>query len=115
MFMVSPWRDLFSLAALELPLDTDSMAVYEIRERGGIMYFTIERIRRIVRELKGYTYTESQPINVYDMKPCGYGEFDALKDDSHWTKFNSGTNRWGGRDKHFWFKSSFTVPQSMEG
>lgn len=79
------------------------------------MYFTIERIDRILRELKYYIYSEKLPIESYKVKPCGYGDYELLNSDgSDWETFRTG-DRWGGRDKHFWFKTQVVIPEKFEG
>ncbi|SHE36658.1 alpha-mannosidase [Caldanaerobius fijiensis DSM 17918] len=79
------------------------------------MYFTIERIDRILRELKHYIYSERLPIESYKVKPCGYGDYELLNSDgSDWETFRTG-DRWGGRDKHFWFKTQVVIPEKFEG
>lgn len=75
----------------------------------------IERIKRILEELKGYTYCEEMKIDHYKMKACGYGEIDLLKEDStNWEDFGYG-DRWGGKDRHLWFKTKVTIPDCYKG
>ncbi|WP_026486042.1 alpha-mannosidase [Caldanaerobius polysaccharolyticus] len=79
------------------------------------MYFEVERIERILRELKEYIYSEKIPIESYKVKPCGYGDYHLLDSDgSDWDTFLKG-DRWGGRDKHFWFKTAVKIPEKFGG
>lgn len=79
------------------------------------MFFTVERIKRLLTELGGYICVNKLPVDNYKMKSCGYGEFIQLKEDTEsWDTFNKG-DLWGGRDKHFWFKTRIQIPESFEG
>lgn len=90
---------------------------YEIRvsEEEMIMYFTIERVRRILSELGGYITFNRMEIDTYKMKSCNYGEYVYLKEETeNWDTFKKG-DRWGGRDRHFWFKTKIQLPENFQG
>ena len=79
------------------------------------MYFTIERINRILSELSSHICINKVDINSYKMKACGYGEFVYLKETpEQWDTYTRG-ERWGGRDKHLWFKTTVETPSDYEG
>ena len=82
------------------------------------MYFTEDRIKSILSELKTYIYPDCMPIEKYKMKKGnftgGEGPELALKD---WVDFNSG-GRWGGKeekDRHYWFRTEITIPGQFDG
>jgi alpha-mannosidase len=79
------------------------------------MHFKVERINRILSELNNYGYTAKMPIASYKMKACGYGEYIQLNENSEgWKEFKFG-ERWGGRDAHFWFRTSIEIPAEYSG
>lgn len=79
------------------------------------LYFQVERIEQILRELKEYIYSEKIPIDSYKVKPCSYGDYSLLDSDcSDWNTFYR-ADRWGGKDKHFWFKTTIKIPEKFSG
>jgi alpha-mannosidase len=79
------------------------------------VYFRAERIKRILKELNDYVHISRQPITSYKMMPCNYGEYNYLDDNTdNWDVFNTG-DRWGGRDKHYWFKAKIEIPEEYDG
>ena len=82
------------------------------------MYFTEERIRRILDELQSYIYPDSIPIEKYKMKKGNFtgGEKPDL-DTGDWADFYP-SDRWGGKeeeDRHYWFRTEITIPQQFDG
>jgi len=79
------------------------------------MYFTEERIKRIIDELAKYIYPEREKISTYKFKKGNFkdGELKNL-DTSDWDTFSPG-DRWGGRNQHFWFRTNITIPSSFHG
>lgn len=81
------------------------------------MYFIEERINRILNELSGYGYIvpESEPVPSFKMKEGNFkgGEQPGL-DTSGWEPFVP-DNRWGGKNRHFWFRTEVTMPERFEG
>ena len=79
------------------------------------MYFKIERIKRITTELDSYTHVDRQQIKEYKLKECSYGDLSSLNEGTeNWETFKS-TQRWGGVNKHFWFKTLVKIPMAYEG
>ncbi len=79
------------------------------------MFFPVGRIRKILEELKDNVYRQSQPVNGYRVKECGYGDFDLLQEDpASWRLFGDDES-WGGRDTHCWFKTTVQLPESYAG
>lgn len=81
------------------------------------MYFMDERIRRICSEIeKLYIYPDNESINGYKMKEGTFkgGEVCSI-DTLDWNYFESGKDRWGGRDKHYWFRTEVIIPERFSG
>ncbi|HEX3044504.1 MAG TPA: alpha-mannosidase [Bacillota bacterium] len=99
------------------------------------MYFTLERVKRIVRELKDYCYPSREPIMSYKIKPGDIQGLTELNTDSFhpdslhlaslhpdslhfassgWQDFGP-EDRWGGRDRHYWFRTEVSVPERFDG
>lgn len=79
------------------------------------MYFTEQKINRILEELKKQRYPEVFQIQTYKVKKGDIqgGERPGL-DDSLWDDFHR-TDRWGGKDTHYWFRTSVTIPENFHG
>lgn len=79
------------------------------------MYFIVERIKRILEELQGYIYSEVHSIKDYKLREVEYNaQKEILTDVSDWEDFRE-FQRWGGRDKHYWFRTEFAVPEELLG
>ncbi|NLA06246.1 MAG: alpha-mannosidase [Firmicutes bacterium] len=79
------------------------------------MYFLLEHVSRIARELKGYVVSEAVPIEEFQVKEGNFRRpEDADKEASGWTRFHPEMH-WGGRDCHAWFRAEATIPQSFAG
>ncbi len=79
------------------------------------MYFLLEHVNRIARELKGYVVLAAVPIEEFQVKEGNFRRpEDAEKAASGWTRFQP-EMRWGGRDCHAWFRAEATIPQSFAG
>lgn len=75
------------------------------------MFFFEERINRILNELGGYIYPDSEPVSLYKMKQGNFKGGEKLNlDVSDWVDFHSG-DRWGGRDIHCWFRCDIKIPE----
>jgi alpha-mannosidase len=79
------------------------------------MYFTEERIKKISNEIKGYIYQQNEKIISYkikesDLKGCEMPGYDT----SSWEELSFG-DQWGGKDKHFWFKTNVSIPENFDG
>lgn len=79
------------------------------------MFFKIERVERILKELQELKYTESKVIENFKMKEGFYTTpEEADKNSNPWIDFHK-DDRWGGFDKNCWFRFKFEVPESYEG
>lgn len=77
------------------------------------MYFTEQKIRKVLSDLEKQRYTDSLQIEAYKMRKVhgsGYERPDL--DDSQWDEFGIG-ERWGGRDTHFWFRTKISIPEKF--
>jgi alpha-mannosidase len=82
------------------------------------MYFHVERIKRTLVELKLLAYRDKISIDNYKMKECSYNGYELLDEEATkengWCDFKA-NDRWGGKDKHFWFKTVIQIPDNYEG
>ena len=68
------------------------------------MYFILERINKILTELKRYIYFNKTSIKQFDYKEGYYSDVnDVNKNGDQWNIYTSGM-KWGGRDLHAWFR-----------
>lgn len=65
-----------------------------------------DRILRILRELEGYRYEDSQSINQFEMKEDVEG--------ASWQPFNKG-DKWQGYDQNFCFHTTLNLDEAYEG
>lgn len=79
------------------------------------MFFIEERIRRIVDELGRYICSDNEKINSYEMKQGDFkgGESPDI-DTSDWEPFIAG-EKWGGKDRNFWFRTKVRIPERFDG
>lgn len=79
------------------------------------MYMIHERIKKIVEELGNYRYPDSECISNYKYKE---GKFYSIEEaqlaSGEWLDFGP-ESRWGGRDKHYWFKTQVEIPSRFQG
>lgn len=79
------------------------------------MVFLDKRILGICNELKKLSIKQSVPLDVWQYKE---GNFihpnDAHADSSPFLPFDSRHMHWYGKDKHYWFETTFTVPDYFE-
>ncbi len=79
------------------------------------MYFTEQKIKKILKELEMQCYPDSVKIDSYKMlKGNDRGNERPDLDDSRWDDFRTG-DRWGGRDSHFWFRTKISIPEKFHG
>ncbi len=80
------------------------------------MEYLDKRINVIATELKKLSIKESISLDDWQMKE---GFFtcpkEADEDSSAWLSFNSKRDMWHGNDKYFWFRTAFTVPETLAG
>lgn len=81
------------------------------------MRYILERVRKIATDIKENVYTNKLEIKNFQYKEGNFLGIEAINSDtSEWINFNSDKDNWGGTDdKHFWFRTSVTVPQEFEG
>lgn len=79
------------------------------------MYMLTERIGRILTELRQYTRSGRRDLAAFRILKGNYRheELPTL-DAALWQPFNR-NERWGGRDLHFWFSTTFETPEDLEG
>lgn len=79
------------------------------------MYFTQERLERICDELKEYTHRDYQEVKSFTFKEGDFKDgYQQNLDVSSWQIFDA-KERWGGRDKHFWFRTELSIPETYAG
>ncbi len=80
------------------------------------MDFLDKRVNGICEELKKLKIRQRFPIAAWEYKE---GDFihpeDAAADAAEWQTFDSQTMHWYGKDCHYWFKTTFTVPKELDG
>lgn len=78
------------------------------------MIYAKERAAVIAAELQKLSIVQSIELNQWKIKE---GTFlrpeEAEQDDAPWEAFNSHTMHWYGKDRHYWFKTTFVVPESL--
>ena len=80
------------------------------------MRYLDERVWVILNELRPLIDRQHIDITKWKikkklfMRPC-----EADNDETPWENFDSVKDRWYGKDTYYWFRSQFTVPQSMDG
>ncbi len=74
-----------------------------------------KRIATIIKVLDEARYTDNLPIDEFYIKKVEYGQRDTiLENPIGWEIFRRGSY-WGGRDAHYCFKTSITLPKALEG
>lgn len=80
------------------------------------MRFLDKRIYVICEQLKKLSVINILPIENWKYKK---GNFihpkDAEQASEEWEEFDSKSMHWYGSDKHYWFRTSFTVPAGLDG
>jgi len=75
-----------------------------------MLFFTKEKAKRYIRDLKNYIYTDKISIEKFKFHKGDLpGAYKADFDDQGWSIFKSG-NRWGGRDITVWFRTKIDIP-----
>ena len=80
------------------------------------MKFVKERVNVICQELARLSI--SQKIKITDMQVkngCYITPAEADASEEPWTSFDTVNDRWYGPDKHYWFRTTITVPESFDG
>lgn len=80
------------------------------------MDFLDKRINVICDELKRLSFVKKVPLQEWFYKKGDYiYPKDAEEATVSWQKFDSKTMHWYGPDEHYWFKTTFTVPDELDG
>jgi alpha-mannosidase len=85
--------------------------------RGENMYFIKERVNRIIEEIKkSYIYPQVKKVENFVVKEGNFNGGEAVGlDTADWKSFLGGTDRWGGKDKHYWFRTVIEIPKEYDG
>lgn len=79
------------------------------------MVFELERIDRILKDLKTAIYSDIEPVKKYKASEQHFTIQDLNSmDNSRWSDYETGS-LWGGYDKHSWFCTTVTIPDRFEG
>ncbi len=79
------------------------------------MLMLVERIGRILTELQQYTRRYGSDLSPLKIREGKFSYEDRKNfDEASWISFGKG-ERWGGKDRHFWFTADFKVPQGLDG
>lgn len=93
----------------------DTTGLLKLRRVTSLMYFTVDKAHRYIRDLKRYVYDDR--IEIPRFKACEEDVPHAFRpdfDDSSWSDFEVGSE-WGGRDKTAWFRTTVDVPEHWTG
>jgi alpha-mannosidase len=79
------------------------------------LYFDVERIEKILKELQTQIYSKTQRVKSVFMKEGDFKDYkEAEASLEPWIKFEQ-YDVWGDRNKRFWFKAEFTIPEELDG
>ncbi len=79
------------------------------------MKYRKERIEKICSEVRGLVNTQNVPITNWLIKEgTFYRPEEADNDSTPFKEFNSETDGWMGNDRHYWFRTTITVPESFD-
>lgn len=79
------------------------------------MRYLDERVWVILNELRPLIDRQHIDITKWKIKEAFMRPCEADNDETPWENFDSVKDRWYGKDTYYWFRSQFTVPQSMDG
>ena len=80
------------------------------------MDFLDKRVKVICDQLNKLKVKQKFPIEKWQYKEGNFiHPADAQEDKSPWQEFDSKTMHWYGKDRHYWFKTAFTLPQALAG
>ncbi|WP_238883883.1 alpha-mannosidase [Clostridium sp. YIM B02551] len=78
------------------------------------MYFDIERIEKILKELQARIYNKRTRIEEVYIKEGDFKSYEeAEASNEPWVKFGE-YDVWGDKYKRFWFKAEFNIPKELE-
>ncbi|BBE31497.1 alpha-mannosidase [Tepiditoga spiralis] len=74
------------------------------------MYFTVEKIKKYVEEIKKHIYEKIIDLEIMEYINIGVNNLglDYVKNKT-WKEFNIG-NRWGNKDEIYWFRKTIKFP-----
>lgn len=80
------------------------------------MNITAKRVEVICRQLREASQGTPRPLTQW-LKKDGlfFRPEEAEAAAAPWEEFDSETRHWYGPDKHYWFRTSFTMPQELAG
>lgn len=80
------------------------------------MYFLDKRVRVICDELKRLRVKQRFVVSNWEYKE---GNFirpkEAEEEGTDWKAFDSQTMHWYGKDRHYWFRTTYQVPKELDG
>ena len=80
------------------------------------MHFLDKRVKVICDELKKLQRKQKFPVRNWKYKKGNYVHpQDAEAAEAAWEDFDCDTMHWYGPDKHYWFKTVYTVPEELAG
>lgn len=79
------------------------------------MVFELQRIERILKDLKASIYPDNEPVIQYRIcdENISSGE-NCPTDNNSWNDYKTG-ELWGGYDKHSWFRTTVRIPERFDG
>ncbi len=78
------------------------------------MRFIAERINRLLDEISKYICPENTELEGFKFIQSGYGCHELPDGNAGWQDFRK-DDRWGGKDRHYWFKTTASVPEKFSG
>lgn len=80
------------------------------------MQFLDKRVNVICSELKKLKVKQSFPVDNWKYKEGNYIRPEEAEADSiPWEDFDCQTMHWYGLDRHYWFKTTYQVPEELDG
>jgi len=77
------------------------------------MYFQLQQVERICKDLHHLIYRDRQAVSPLDCQMAFYAEPEQA-DQGTWQTFGP-NDRWGGMDRYAWFRAELAVPDHWAG
>ena len=78
--------------------------------------FAKERVNLICNQLKGWSIVQKVHLDSMQVKEgCFITPAEADAAPGEWKNFDMGKDHWYGPDRHYWFRTEVTVPESFDG
>ena len=78
--------------------------------------FAKERVNLICNQLKGWSIVQKVHLDSMRVKEgCFITPTEADAAPGEWKNFDMGKDHWYGPDRHYWFRTEVTVPESFDG